>query len=90
MEEYSNHLGEGRGGDVQELGHPPFFGPLRVRIVMAPVDVMFSMLMHYCESIMSLKVHWKSDPQLSWTCVVLSSFCLFVCFPPSLQLPPET
>ena len=59
MEEYSNHLGEGRGGDVQELGHPPFFGPLRVRIVMAPVNVMFSMLMHYDESIMRHKVHWK-------------------------------
>ena len=47
----------GRGRDFQELGHCPLFDPYgRLRTVMVPVGVSFSLLMCYNERILRLKV----------------------------------
>ena len=47
----------GRGGDFQELGHRPLFDPHgHLRTVMAPVGVLFSLLMCYNERMLRLKV----------------------------------
>ena len=47
----------GRDGDFQELGHCPLFEPYgRLRTVMAPVGVSFSLLMCYNERILRLNV----------------------------------
>ena len=50
-------------------GPLPTFGAFMValRTVMAPVSASFSMLMHYNEHVMRLKVYWKSNLPLSWT-----------------------
>ena len=60
-EDYSNYFGEGVG--FPEIGPLPIFLPFMagLRSVMAPVGVLFSMLMHYNERIMRLQVHWKSN-----------------------------
>ena len=47
----------GRDRDIQELNHHPLFDPYgRLRAVMMPVGMSFSLLMCYSERILGLKV----------------------------------
>ena len=57
-----------RGQRFPGIGPLITFWPFMVGLgtVMVLVGVSFSMLMHYNERIMRLKVYWKSNLLLSW------------------------
>ena len=76
------------GTDVT-LPFSPSMGPVlswQLSMVLVLVNASLSMLIHYNECIMRLKLYWKSNLP-SWALLVLIHVLVFFF---SLQLPPET